>query len=165
MAAGPAGEQNLQVLAHSQSMSYETQTKIIEEFEQHLSLASTQGQEAPLNAYDPGFIYERMDRMDLAATETHERFDAIVATETWDVPTFLTSNQNQLQWVLIKTSVNEENVRLNQYDFQQRVTHFQRLGTARIKVLKVYIAEHHQLQQILMNNVLLLNDLIDLWED
>ena len=55
MAAGPAGEQNLQILAHSQSMSYETQTQIIEEFEQHLSLASTQGQAAPKNAYDPSW--------------------------------------------------------------------------------------------------------------
>ena len=141
--AGAAGEQNLGVLAHSQSMSNHTQTHITEEFQQHLSLASTQGQDAPRNANNSGWIVERLDRMDLAG------FDYIVAKETWSVPTVLTSSQ--MEWILIKTTVNEHNLRLT-YDEGLP------LGTFKIKSLKIYMAESHGLREILRNNVLLMTD-------
>ena len=138
--AGAAGESNFGVLGHSQSMSNHTQTHIIEEFEQHLSLASTQGQDAAGNAYNTRWIAERLNRMDLAG------FDYIVAKETWSVPTVLTSSQ--MEWILIKTTVNEHNLRLT-YD-----EGWPPLGTFKIKSLKIYMAESHGLREILRNNVL-----------
>ena len=142
-----AGEQNLGVLAHSQSNHI--QTHIIEEFAQHLSLASTQGQDAPRNAYDPDWIIERMNRMDLVS---HGLSDCIVAKETWSVPTVLTSSQNQ--WILIKTTVNEQNLRLT-YDDGVVV---EPLGTFKTRSLKVYLAEYSGLREILSNNVLPMTD-------
>ena len=136
--AGAAGESNFGVLGHSQSMSNHTQTHIIEEFEQHLSLASTQGQDAAGNAYNTRWIAERLNRMDLAG------FDWIVAKETWSVPTVLTSSQ--MEWILIKTTVNEHNLRLMIGGLP--------LGTFKIKSLKIYMAESHGLREILRNNVL-----------
>ena len=154
MAAGPAGEQNLQILAHSQSMSNHTQTHIIGEFEQHLSLASTQGQEAPIYAYHPKWISKRMYRIinsDLVSLE----FDTyIVAKETWCVPTVLTSSQNQFKWMLIKTTVNEQNHRLI---FDEELW-IEALGTFKTRSLIVYIAEAEGLREILRNNVLPITD-------
>ena len=144
--AGAAGESNFGVLGHSQSMSNHTQTHIIEEFQQHLSLASTQGQDAPRNAYSSGWIVERLDRMDLAG------FDYIVAKETWSVPTVLTSSQNQFQWIVFKTTVNEQNLRLIHNGEEEF------LGTFKTRSLIVYMAESYGLREVLRNNVLPMTD-------
>ena len=141
--ASAAGEQNFGVLAHSQSMSNNTLTHIIEEFEQHLSLTSTQGQNAPRNAYDLDWLNERIFEMDLY-------FDYIVAKETWSVPTVLTSSQ--MEWILIKTTVNEQNLRLI-HNAEEAF-----LGTFKTRSLIVYMAESEGLQEILRNNVLPITD-------
>jgi len=151
--AGAAGEQNLGVLAHSQSNHI--QTHIIEEFAQHLSLASTQGQDAPRNAYDPDWIVERINRMDLVS---HGLSNCIVAKETWSVPSVLTSCQNQ--WILIKTTVNEQNLRLT-YDGGVVMEPF---GTFKTRSLKVYLAESSGLREILSNIVLpMTDDILDIF--
>ena len=153
--AGAAGESNFGVLGHSQSMSNHTQTHIIEEFQQHLSLASTQGQDAPRNAYDPDWIIERMNRMDLVS---HGLSNCIVAKETWSVPSVLTSCQNQ--WILIKTTVNEQNLRLT-YDGGVVMEPF---GTFKTRSLKVYLAESSGLREILSNIVLpMTDDILDIF--
>ena len=152
--AGAAGEPNLGVLGHS-GISNQTQTHIIEEFAQHLSLASTQGQDAPRNAYDPDWIVERINRMDLVS---HGLSNCIVAKETWSVPTVLTSCQNQ--WILIKTTVNEQNLRLT-YDGGVVMEPF---GTFKTRSLKVYLAESSGLREILSNNVLpMTDDILDIF--
>ena len=148
--ASAAGEQNFGVLAHSQSMSNNTLTHIIEEFEQHLSVTSTQGQNAPSCAYNIDWISERIFEMDPDGL-----IDWIVAKETWSVPTVLTSSQNQFKWIVIKTTVNEQNVRLT---YDDDGVEEEPLGTFKTRSLIVYIAEAEGLREILRNNVLPITD-------
>ena len=152
--AGAAGEQTLGVLAHSQSMSNHTQTHIIGEFEQHLSLASTQGHDAPWNAYNPAWISNRMYRIINSDLVSLEFDNYIVAKETWCVPTVLTSSQNQFKWMVIKTTVNEQNHRLI---FDEELW-IEALGTFKTRSLIVYIAESYGLREVLRNNVLPMTD-------
>ena len=78
-----------------------------------------------------------------------------MAKETWSVPTVLTSSQ--MEWILIKTTVNEHNLRLT-YD------EWLPLGTFKIKSLKIYMAESHGLREILRNNVLpMTDDILSIW--
>ena len=73
-------------------------------------------------------------------------FDYIVAKETWSVPTVLTSSQNQFQWIVFKTTVNEQNLRLIHNGEEEF------LGTFQTRSLIVYMAESEGLHEIVRNN-------------
>ena len=89
----------------------------------------------------------------------------IVGKETWSVPTILTSSQNQFKWILIKTTVNEQNIRWT-YDERFARSFWEPLGTFKTRSLKVYMAESEGLfdlsesegQDILRYNVLPMSD-------